>query len=244
MSDAGAVTGRRLAEVRAGLEAVRARIADGCAAVGRDPQEVTLVVVTKTCPASDVRLLAGLGVGDVGENRDQEAAGKYRACADLPLNWHFVGRLQSNKATSVLRYAELVHSVDRPSLVSALGRAAQAAGRRLDCLVQVSLDGDPHRGGAVAEQVPALAEAIAGQEGLRVRGVMAVAPLGVAPREAFAALPRLRDRLLADHPDAVLISAGMSADLEHALAEEATHLRVGSAVLGGRRRLGYRPYGG
>jgi hypothetical protein len=234
----------RLAQLRANLDVVAQRIATGCAAAGRDPGTVTLIVVTKTYPASDLELLARLGVRDVGENRDQEAVGKHVACADLGLTWHFVGQLQSNKVSSVARYADLVHSVDRSSLVRALGRAARATQRRLDCLVQVSLDGDPHRGGARIGDVPGLADAIAAQEGLRMRGLMAVAPLGVPPRSAFASLPPLRDRLLGDHPDAVLISAGMSGDLEDAVAEGATHLRVGSAVLGVRGPLGYRPDGG
>lgn len=235
---------RRLAELRANLDVVERRITGGCAEVGRDRAEVTLVVVTKTFPASDVELLARLGVHDVGENRDQEAAPKYRATTNLGLTWHFVGQLQSNKAPSVARYADLVHSVDRLSLIRALGRGARSARRRVDCLVQVSLDGDPRRGGALLADVPPLADAIAGESGLRLRGTMAVAPLGAPAREAFALLPRLRERLLGTHPDAVVISAGMSADLEQALAEGATHLRVGSAVLGARRPLGYRPNGG
>lgn len=234
----------RLALLRANLDLVDRRISAGCAAVGRDPGEVTLVVITKTYPASDVELLAGLGIRDVGENRDQEAAPKHAVCAYLGLTWHFVGRLQSNKAHSVARYADLVHSVDRASLVRALGRSARAQGRTVDCLVQVSLDGDPHRGGVVVADVPVLADTIAGEEGLRMRGLMAVAPLGMSARRSFAVLPPLRQRLLADHPDAVVISAGMSGDLEEALAEGATHLRVGTAVLGARRPLGYRPNGG
>jgi pyridoxal phosphate enzyme (YggS family) len=234
----------RLAQLRANLDAVRRRIVEGCARAGRDPAEVTLVVITKTYPATDVELLARLGVRDVGENRDQEAGPKHAACAHLGLTWHFVGQLQSNKAHSVARYADVVHSVDRPSLVRALARSAQAQRRTLDCLVQVSLDGDPHRGGVAVADVPALADAIAAEEGVRMCGLMAVAPRGMPARQAFAVLPPLRRRLLADHPDAVVISAGMSGDLEEALAEGATHLRVGTAVLGARRPLGYRPNGG
>ena len=117
--------------------------------------------MTKTKPASDVRLLSELGVRDIGENRDAEAAPKAAECADLDLTWHFVGQLQTNKCASVARYASVVHSVDRPRLISALGKAARRAGRVIECLVEVSLDGDPARGGAVAEQVPVLAEALA-----------------------------------------------------------------------------------
>jgi pyridoxal phosphate enzyme (YggS family) len=235
---AGSAGEARRIEIGAGLDAVRARISAGCRAVGRDPTEVTLVVVTKTYPASDVALLAELGVHDVGENRDQEAAPKHAACADLGLRWHFIGQLQSNKARSVASYADLVHSVDRLSLVRALGRGARSAGRTLTCLLQVSLDGDPTRGGSPVADIPALADAVADEEGLLFGGLMAVAPLDVDARVAFAALPRLRESLLPDHPGAWVISAGMSGDLEAALAEGATHLRVGTAVLGARPPLG------
>jgi pyridoxal phosphate enzyme (YggS family) len=236
-SPASAANTRR-DQIEGGLRAVHDRIDAGCAAAGRDPAEVTLVVVTKTYPASDVALLAGFGVHDVGENRDAEAAAKHAACAGLDLRWHFIGRLQSNKARSVARYADLVHSVDRPSLVTALGRGAREAGRVLPCLLQVSLDGDTARGGALPADVPALADAVAAEEGLVLAGLMAVAPLGTDARTAFAELPRLRGSLLADHPGAVIVSAGMSGDLEAALAEGATHLRVGTAVLGARPALG------
>jgi pyridoxal phosphate enzyme (YggS family) len=234
----------RRAELRTRLGLVRERIEAACQASGRLVSEITLVVVTKTYPASDLALLAGLGVRDIGENRDQEAAVKHADCADLPLRWHFVGRLQTNKARSVARYADLVHSVDRPALARALGAAAHAAGRRLACLIQISLDADPARGGALPADLPALADAIAGQDALELRGVMAVAPLGVDPRSAFAILPGLRDQLRRAHPDADIISAGMSGDLEAAVAEGATHLRVGTAILGPRPALGYRPDGG
>jgi len=229
--------GRREA-VLAGLTAVRARIGAACASAGRDPAEVTLVVVTKTYPASDVRLLSGLGVGDVGENRDQEAGAKHDACADLPLRWHFIGRLQSNKARHVARYADLVHSVDRGSLVPALGRGAREAGRTVGCLVQVSLDDDPGRGGAPAGDLLALADAIAAEPGLELHGLMAVAPLEVDREVAFDPLPRLCEALVQRHPAARIVSAGMSGDLEVALRHGATHLRVGTAVLGARPPLG------
>jgi PLP dependent protein len=235
---AGEAAGPRREQLRAALAAVLDRIAAGCASAGRDPAEVTLVVVTKTYPASDVRLLASLGVTDVGENRDQEAGPKRDACADLPLRWHVIGQVQSNKARHVARYADFVHSVDRLSLVRALGRGARDAGRELACLVQVTLDGDPARGGASVDAVPALARAIADEPGLELHGLMAVAPLGADPEVAFDPLPRLRDRLLQEHPGARLVSAGMSGDLEAALRHGATHLRVGTAVLGARPPLG------
>jgi PLP dependent protein len=226
-------SGRR-AELAAGLAAVRERVQRGCVAVGRDPAEITLVVVTKTFPASDLRLLAGLGVVDIGESRDQEVLAKLPESADLDLRWHFIGRLQSNKARSVAGYADLVHSVDRDSLVGPLGRGADRAGRQVGCLVQVSLDGDPDRGGVLVAGLPALADAVAGQPGLLLRGLMAVAPMALDPKVAFGVLPELSAGLAATHPDASIVSAGMSHDLEAALACGATHLRVGSAVLGHR----------
>jgi pyridoxal phosphate enzyme (YggS family) len=227
----------RFEQIRTNLEAVRARVGRACERAGRDPGEVTLIVVTKTYPERDVRALSALGVRDVGENRDQEAAPKAAACADLGLRWHFIGRLQSNKCKSVGRYATLVHSVDRPSLVTALAKAGVAAGRRLDCLVQVSLDDAPGRGGAVPVDVAELADAIAASEQLRLRGLMAVAPLGADARTAFRPLPVLLEAIRRDHPDAEVLSAGMSGDLEAAIDCGATHLRVGSAVLGTRPPL-------
>jgi len=224
-------------QIAAGLGQVRTRIEHACAAAGRDPATVRLVVVTKTYPVGDVELLAELGVTDVGENRDQEAAAKHDACVALGLRWHFIGRLQSNKARSVARYADLVHSLDRASVIAALARGAREAGRTVECLLQVSLDGDPGRGGAPAARLPDLAAAVAAEQGLVLRGLMAVAPLGVPPEIAFQALPALRLALLRSHPTAEFISAGMSGDLEAAVACGATHLRVGTAVLGARPPL-------
>ncbi|MFI6319181.1 YggS family pyridoxal phosphate-dependent enzyme [Nonomuraea sp. NPDC050556] len=229
----GGVT--REEEIAHGLADVERRIGEACAAAGRERGEVTLVAITKTYPASDVRILAGLGVRDVGENRDQEAAGKAAECADLGLTWHFVGQLQTNKVRSVVAYADLVHSVDRPRLVQALSRGAVAAGREVGCLVQVALDDDPSRGGARPADVPALADEIAAAEALRLDGVMAVAPLGEDPAKAFSRLRDLSHALQARYPAATVISAGMSGDLAEAVAHGATHVRVGTALLGRRR---------
>lgn len=228
------------------LARVEERIAAACAAAGRPRDEVTLIVVTKTYPASDVRLLAELGVRHVAENRDQDAAPKAAECSDLPLTWHFVGQLQTNKVRSVVRYADVVHSVDRTRLVTALSTAAVNAGRELDCLVQVALDAESgergERGGAAPDGVAELADALASAEGLRPAGLMTVAPLAGPfagrPRAAFERLMEISTDLRAAHPAANMVSAGMSADLEEAVAAGATHVRVGSAVLGVRPRLG------
>jgi len=232
----GAGTDRR-DEIAARLSAVRDRIAAACAAAGRASDEVTLIAVTKTRPVSDVQLLYELGVPDIGENKDQEAAPKAAACAALGLNvtWHFVGQLQTNKAASVVSYADVIHSVDRPRLVTALGARARAAGRTVTCLVQVSIDGDPARGGAAGPEIAAVAEAVAGESGLLLGGVMAVAPLGMPAPEAFGKLRTVADEVRSAHPGAVMISAGMSDDLEPAIEAGATHVRVGTALLGGRQ---------
>ncbi|WP_431943672.1 YggS family pyridoxal phosphate-dependent enzyme [Micromonospora marina] len=236
----------RRAELAAGLARVRARIADACAAAGRQRDEVTLVAVTKTYPAADVVALAGLGVTDVGENRDQEAAPKAEAVADAGAapRWHFIGQLQRNKARSVVRYADVVQSVDSVRLAAALDAAAGAVrDRPLDVLVQVSIDGDPARGGALPGSADPqrglgpVAAAVAGADGLRLAGLMAVAPLGWEPDRAFARLAEVAAALRADHPGATVLSAGMSGDLESAVGHGATHVRVGSALLGMRPAL-------
>jgi PLP dependent protein len=234
---AGRLDDARREELRESLAALRERIGAACAAAGRPAGSAALVAVTKTFPVSDVVLLSELGVTDVGENRDQEAAPKaaVTAALGLPLTWHFVGQLQVNKAASVAGYADVVHSVDRLRLVTALGRRAVAAGRELSCLIQVSLDAVTGRGGAPPAEVAGLADAIAGEPGLTLGGVMAVAPLGEPARPAFAMLREVAEKVRSAHPAAVTISAGMSGDLEDAIAEGATLVRIGTALLGGRR---------
>ena len=226
----------RAEEIGQGLARVRARIEEACRDAGRDTDEVTLVVVTKFVPADDVRVLADLGVTDVGENRHQEAQAKASDCGDLPLRWHFIGGLQSNKAAAVASYADVVESVDRPKLVAGLQRGAHERGHDLDVLLQVSLDppGREGRAGADPADLDALAEAVEGSAALRLRGLMAVAPLGEDPASAFARLADVRRDFVVGHPDATWLSAGMSSDLEQAVAAGATHVRVGSAVLGPR----------
>jgi hypothetical protein len=229
------------------LALVRGRIATAAQAAGRSPADVSLVAVTKTFPASDVVLLGGLGLTDVAENKDQEASAKAAAvAAELGAGaprWHFVGRLQRNKVRSVVQYADVVESVDRPELVAALDRSASEYRKGpLDVLVQVNLDLDPPgghgRGGAAPAEVPGLADVVASAPGLRLAGVMAVAPLGADPGAAFDRLASVARRLHDDHPDATVVSAGMSGDLEAAVARGATHVRVGTALLGGRSAPG------
>ncbi|MFD7231826.1 YggS family pyridoxal phosphate-dependent enzyme [Streptomyces sp. NPDC059881] len=236
----------RRTELAENLARVEERIASACAAAGRKREEVTMIVVTKTYPASDVRLLHELGVRHVAENKDQEAAPKADACSDLSLTWHFVGQLQTNKVRSVAGYADIVQSVDRLKLVRALSTAAANAGRELGCLIQVALDAESgrqgDRGGVAPDGIEELAAAVEGSPGLRLDGLMTVAPLSgpYAGRQqaAFERLMEFSSRLRVDRPAANMVSAGMSADLEQAVAAGATHVRVGTAVLGVRPRLG------
>jgi pyridoxal phosphate enzyme (YggS family) len=234
----------RREELSANLHDVQERIGSACRAAGRLPDDVALIVVTKFFPRSDIEALCQLGVTDIGENRDQEASAKIAA---LPsevrqrLQVHFIGQLQSNKVASLASYVDTVHSIDRDKLVRVLDRAAGAAGRDIGVLVQVSLSGDSPgrgRGGIPPDGVAGLASSVAAAQHLTLRGLMAVAPLGVDPAEAFAQLAAVARGVRADHPAATWISAGMSADLEAAVANGATHLRVGSAILGSRPPFG------
>ncbi|QWF77002.1 YggS family pyridoxal phosphate-dependent enzyme [Amycolatopsis sp. CA-230715] len=235
---------QRRAELAESLAEVRARIGAACADAGRDPGEVRLLAVTKTFPASDAALLAELGITDLAENRDQEAAVKARELSELPIRWHMVGRMQRNKARSVARWASEVQSVDSPRLAEALAKAVRAAldagdrAQPMDVLVQASLD-DPQtdaegRGGCPLDELAALTEVVAHSSELRLRGLMAVAPLGADPAPAFARLAEAAERTRRDHPEATELSAGMSGDLDVAIHHGSTCVRVGTALLGGR----------
>lgn len=228
----------RKAELAANLAEVEERIAAACRAAGRARDEVKLIAITKTFPASDAALLAELGITDVGENRDQEAAPK--AAAVPGLRWHMVGRLQRNKARSVVGWAHEVQSLDSARLAEALAKAVRAArdaqirDEPLDVLIQASLDDDPERGGCPLDELGALAELVTHTGELRLRGLMAVAPLGADPAAAFERLARAGEGLRKDHPNAAEVSAGMSHDLEQAITHGSTCVRVGTALLGGR----------
>ncbi|MFC9848190.1 YggS family pyridoxal phosphate-dependent enzyme [Streptomyces sp. NPDC060223] len=236
----------RRGQLAGNLAQVENRIMAACVAAGRKREEVTLIVVTKTYPAGDVRILSELGVRHVAENRDQDAAPKAAECSDLPLSWHFVGQLQTNKVRSVLGYADLVQSVDRAKLVTALSKEAVRSEREVGCLIQVALDaeesGRGERGGVGVGGIEELGDLVAAAPGLRLDGLMTVAPLtGPYAGRQQAAFERLMDLSTAmrrAHPAANMVSAGMSTDLEQAVAAGATHVRVGTAVLGVRPRLG------
>jgi PLP dependent protein len=220
------------------LEALRSSIADAAAVAGRNLADIHLIAVTKFQPAAVVRELYRLGVRDFGESRHQEARAKAAELARLDLRWHFVGQLQTKKARQVRAYANVIHSVDRASLVDALSDAAGSAADSRDCFVQLNLTDDPGRGGIAAEDLEPLVERVVAAPGLRLLGVMAVAPLGADPRRSFAAVRAASQRVAAIDPDAVWISAGMSGDYREAILEGATHLRIGTAITGNRPAAG------
>lgn len=218
------------------LADVDARIADAARAVGRDPGEITRIVVTKFHPAALVDALYRLGVRDVGENRQQELSAKTAELSALAdLNWHFIGQAQTNKARAVRGAASVVHTVDRERLADALEAAATPVDPVLDVLVQVNLTEDPARGGVAPERIESLAAHIVDGCGtLRLRGIMAVAPLEEEPARAFERLRGYVERLRTVVPDAGWISAGMTGDFVEAITAGATHLRIGSAITGPR----------
>lgn len=216
------------------LASVQGSIADAARDAGRSPNEVTTIVVTKFQPVSLIRDLVELGVRDIGENRHQEAQAKAAELADLDLRLHFVGQLQGKKARQVREYAFSIHSVDRGSLVEAL-RSDEAS---VDCFVQVNLTDDPRRGGVDPDGLEALVEHVLATPGLRLRGLMAVAPLDEPPRPAFARVRLLSERVQRIAPDAAALSMGMSHDFRDAILEGATHLRIGTAITGNRPEAG------
>lgn len=237
-------SGQRRIELAANLADVEQRIAAACDAAGRARDEITLIVITKTYPASDVELLAELGITDVGENRHPEAGDKYDEVGPgHDLTWHFVGGLQTNKANAVTRYADVIHSVDRLKLVAAIEKGAANAGRTIECLAQVQLSqvglsDNAGRSGAAAPDVLEIAAAIDAAEHLKLGGVMAVAPLDADPQEAFDELAAVAHAVRSEFPQATMNSAGMSGDLEQAINAGATHLRIGRSVLGERPSTG------
>ena len=222
-----------MTDLRTRLSAIDTRIADAARLAGRDPAEITRIVVTKFHPASLVRELQELGVAEVGENRQQELSAKQAELAELGLQWHFIGQAQTNKASAIRRSADVVHSIDRPRIADALDRAAEDD-TRLDVLVQINLTDDLGRGGVAPAEAVALAEHVLTLPTLRLRGVMAVAPLDEEPASAFARLHDVADGIRTVDPEATWISAGMTGDFAEAIAAGATHLRIGSAITGPR----------
>ena len=218
----------RRSEIAGNLEAVREQISKAAESAGRSVNEITLIAVTKTFPASDVEILKDLGVSNFGENRDADAAPKADAVAGT---WHFQGQIQSNKLKSITTWANVIHSLDEIRHFEVIEKSAQ---HPLDIFCQVSLDGSEGRGGVSEQKLYELAQAIEKSATHRLQGLMAVAPLGVDPTVAFSKLSAIHKAFMADFPKANKLSAGMSGDYKEAIAYGATHIRIGSSILGSR----------
>lgn len=221
-----------MTELAERLAEVRGSVKDAAAEAARDPGEITMIVVTKFHPADLVRELHDLGVRDFGESRHQEARPKVESLAEISATWHFVGQLQSKKARQVASYVDMIHSLDRSSLVKALD------GTQVEVFIEVNLTDDPSRGGASPDAVLELAAQVAELPGLRLRGLMGVAPRDGQARPAFALLRRSSEQLQVVMPDASDLSMGMSGDYREAILEGATHLRIGAAITGNRPTAG------
>lgn len=209
----------RREELATNLEAVKARIKN---------TDVTLIVVTKTYPVSDVQILHDLGVRDFGENRNEEGLEKSAAVQG---RWHYQGEIQSRKLRDIAQWADVVHSLDDASHISKLSNAAT---KPLEIFLQLSLDGDPSRGGVVESELPPLADIALASPHLHLAGLMCVPPVAADPRTAFTDIAAIHRRFISNYPDATSLSAGMSGDFEIAIDCGATHIRVGSSILGSR----------
>jgi PLP dependent protein len=223
------------------IDTLRARIARAAASVDRDTDDVRIIAVTKTHPAETARAAVAAGLMDLGENRVDELVVK---SGEVDARWHLVGQLQRNKVRGVVGRVALIHSVDRRSLVETISRQAEAAGLVQEILVQVNVGDDPAKGGCSLADLPDLVSYAAASPGVRVVGLMTVPPLpgdGVAPADAarpfFRALREARDALRPEHPGLEELSMGMSDDLEAAVQEDATMVRVGSALFGAREEV-------
>ena len=224
----------RLQELQQNLDEINSRIQSACNSAGRDLGEITLIAVSKTWPAADIRLLHELGIRDFGESRDQEAFEKVAALADLEIKWHFIGQVQTNKLNHIAQYAHYVQALDRAKTITGLNDAAAKHNRRINALLQISLDGDVSRGGVAIESAMELSDLISSLPSLDFAGVMAVAPLNMTADMAFSRLNQVANEIRTKYPTAKMVSAGMSNDLESAVNNGATHLRIGSALLGNR----------
>lgn len=228
-----------MTSIAANLQAVRARIANACAAAGRDPEGILLLAVSKTWPALAVREAAGCGQRHFGENYVQEGLAKAESLRDLKLEWHFIGPLQSNKTRPVAEGFAWVHGIDRLKIAERLADQRPAALPPLQVCIQVNVSGEHSKSGVPPAEAPALCRAVASLPGLTLRGLMAIPePTDdmMLARKRFAVVRQLRDRLREEGLDLDTLSMGMSHDLEAAILEGATIVRVGTAIFGERAK--------
>ena len=217
----------RKAEIARNLQEVKERIIGAAKSVNREPNEIQLIVVTKTFPISDIEILRDLGESNFGENRDQEAGPKAHT---IPATWHFQGQIQSNKIKSICQWADVIHSISSEKEILKFAQSE----RKHQVFLQVSLDGQEGRGGASPAELAQLADLVNESNNLDLLGLMAVAPLGVEPMKAFADLAQINQGFKGQFPNSKFLSVGMSGDFETAIKYGATHIRVGSSILGSR----------
>ncbi len=222
----------RFEEIAHNLELVGARIARAAIQSQRKREEITLVVVTKTFPSSDVAILKNLGICDFAENRDSEGSIK---ALEVSGRWHFQGQIQSNKLKSIVQWASVIHSLDSLRHIEAIKKVMV---HDLEIFIQVSLDSVQGRGGAEPRDLNSLADLLLQTDGLSLKGLMALAPLGMEPRKAYGELALIYKAFRSDYPMAQFLSAGMSGDFESAIHAGATHIRIGSSILGPRNLEG------
>ena len=230
----------RLIQLTENYQKIQSRIIEACNKSGRNTSDITVIAITKTYPAKDVDLLKRIGIENVGENKDQEASEKYKEVKNKFI-WHFVGQLQTNKVKSVVQYADYIHSVDRLSLVKEIQKMSQKINKIQKVLIQIELDesqNDENRGGVNPQNLNDLAQEISSSPNLELSGLMSVAPLNMTSNQAFSKLEKIRSEFIKTYPLAKMLSAGMSDDLEEAVSHGATHLRIGSALLGERPKIG------
>ncbi|CAB4537508.1 unannotated protein [freshwater metagenome] len=221
----------RSEEIATALADVQERIAKSIAAAGRNESEVTLIAVTKTHPASDVEILRNLGIENFGENRSDEGLEKSEL---IPATWHFQGQVQGRKLKDIARWATYIHSIDSSDHISKLSRICSENGRSISIFLQLSLDGAPDRGGVLAHELPELADQILADSNLQLAGMMCVPPVEYEFNRAFTEISKIHSGFKSRYPDAAGLSAGMSSDFEVAISYGATHLRIGSEILGSR----------
>ncbi len=213
------------------LHDVKSRIASAAQLAGRDLAEITLIAVTKTYPVTDVAILRDLGQSNFGENRTEEGSVK---SLEVPGIWHYQGQVQSRKLREIASWANVIHSLDQISHIEKLNRICDETGKKIGVFIQLSLDGAPDRGGVLEQELGGLADAVAASSGLELNGLMCVPPVEYEHQLAFAEIAQIHQRFIGEFPSAKSLSAGMSSDFEIAIAHGATHIRVGSEILGSR----------
>ena len=221
----------RAQEIAVALASVEDRITKAAATAGRNRSEITLIAATKTYPANDVQILADLGVSNFGENRSDEGLEKSAAIA---ATWHFQGQVQGRKLKDIASWATYIHSIDSADHITKLSRICAEMDRKISIFLQLSLDGAPDRGGVLADQLGQLADQLGADPNLHLAGLMCVPPVEYGFDRAFGEIAKVHSAFKAGYPEAVGLSAGMSSDFEVAIAYGATHLRIGSEILGSR----------